>query len=328
MYKTHPMTKFNIYTVAALLPILSLIANSSFAEVRFDLRFINGQKNEFNRNENEWMKKAVIEAATDLGRFIKQDAFVTIQVYSDPSCLYAEAQVRAVAVGSDRNRYTAKVMDRILNNQFIGIQVGIARLWLRFLDLYTGELGDSPSWEGSIRFNTHQFSDFKRLKQVAMHELTHKLGFISFTIRDSRFDETYSDYDRLIVDKDGNPLLISSNENGDLKANPRFNHRGEIFSCGENSKKRNNGNCVKLYNPPAYVPGGSVIHLDSGAYPKNIMTHNGGNYIAWNKYEIGILEDLGYEIDWTNYCKFILNELPNNDFPQECFKRPPTQPEL
>lgn len=114
------------------------------------------------------------------------------------------------------------------------------------------------------------------------------------------------------------------------------------------SKKRNKGQCVKLYNPKPYRKGSSFSHLDTETYPRNLLNNVGGVknykvYNIWNKYEIGIMEDLGYKIDWENYCKMVENELPKayytlivnmndvkgsacyfklkrsiDDFPQEC----------
>lgn len=266
-----------------------LLISSLSAEVRFDLRFTDANGVGFNDPKNKWMIKAVQEGADILGKCIKQNAFVTVEVCSKEDG-YATATRIIKKIESLKAKYITKAMDKILNEneKFSGI------------------------WEGKINFNTDKFLAKHTLKQIVIHELTHTLGLVSLIDPNSYsyFGFSFSDYDQLMVDNAGNHLI--RDDLGwlwdDFKLNQSINFSSNIFACGPNIKKRNNGECLKLYNPTPLEPGSSFSHLDTETYPQNLLNHilNNG-YPIWNKYEIGIMEDLGYQIDWDNYCKIVDN---------------------
>lgn len=326
-----------------LITILFLITTSLSAEVRFDLRFVDEPGIGFNAEGHEWMKKAVTEAADCLGKTIKQHAFVTIEVYADNNPeVYANAPQYLKEIESDKARYISKAMNKILNNEFPTFLEKLGQLWETGTDLLRGRQRFSGLWEGAIVFNTDSFNDFNTLKRITIHELTHTLGFASLSpdMYYNKWSSQPNYFDQLIVDKDGDLLFTPGSLD---KFNPKFDYCCSLFACGPNIKKRNNEQCVKLYNPTTYKSGSSFSHLDDDTYPKNLLNHVGGKYNIWNKYEIGIMEDLGYEIDWEYYCKLVENEIPKpklytlivdrdalqdanyyfilerlNDFPQEC----------
>lgn len=299
-----------------------LMVTSLSAEVRFDIRFTDPAGTGLNDPKNEWMKSAVTEGANTLGKSIKQNAFVAIDIISYKGYAVSPAYLRSIE--SPKSKFITKAMDKILkgdNSKFSGL------------------------FEGKIQLCPDMFSEYNTLKRVVIHELTHALGFISIignpNDSKSNYGKFYSPFDQLIEDSEGNSLIIDNRN--DSKFNPNFNPSLDLFACGSNIKKHNNGECVKLYNPETFSSGSSFSHLDTDTYLKNLLNHKGGSYDIWNKYEIGIMEDLGYNIDWENYCKivenelfksyaltvdmnalknqncyFVLKKLKNNDFPQEC----------
>lgn len=336
-----------------IISILSLTITSLSAEVRFDLRFVDDPGKGFHAEGNAWMKKAVTEAADCLGKTIKQDAFVTIEVLAENTpTMYARAWSPFKKIESVKAKLITKTMNKILNNESPSLMETFDRLRARGSDFLAGRQQRFEGlWEGEIAFNTDHFSDFHSLKRSATHELTHSLGFLAYGAHIYAQDSDlpyFIDFDQFITDGNGNKLLISETMGNDLKPNPQFDRSAEIFACGPNIKKHNKGQCVKLYNPQVYASGASFSHLDTDTYPRNLLNHWGDKYKydIWNKYEIGIMQDLGYEIDWENYCKAVENELKpytldvnmealkgkdcyfvvkkskstNNDFPQECPK--------
>lgn len=290
------MKKYINLIIITLITIISLSA-----EVRFDLRFLDKPGIGFNAEGNEWMKEAVIDAADCLGKTIKQHAFVTIAVYHDPdNNIFAYDTQLLKKIESKQANVITRAMNEILHNEFSGFN------------------NFNGIWEGEIQFNTNRFSDFKSLKSTAIHELTHTLGFISIypdaQYKSFNFFNEHTNFDHLISDKHGNPLLIENLGwiSNYFKLNPQFDFKSEIFACGPNIKHHNDGKCVKLYNPKTYEKGSSFSHLDTETYPRNLLNHRRNDgYTIWNKYEIGIMQDLGLEIDWENYCKIVKNEAPN-----------------
>lgn len=318
--------------------LFSLLVMGSFSlygEVHFNLRFTDPDGTGFNDFKNAWIKEAVEEGTEALGKCIKQNAFVTVEVClsKQPDYLFgiADHSIAHSEVITDKefNKSITKAMNKILkesNEEFNGV------------------------WEGRIKFNIDKVVqmglDSRTIKAVTIHELTHALGFIKgFADNPNTVtNPDYSDFTRLITDLKGNPLIEDLPNN--FKYNSNFDFKSNVYACGPNIKKRNDEKCVRLYNPINYSPGSSFSHLDLNTYPRNLLgpAQRDNQYGHWNKYEIGIMEDLGYEIDWKNYCPSVEEEylrdshtlkinidglegancyciLKNNhkDFPEECF---------
>lgn len=313
--------------ITKIITVSILLITPLFAEVRFDLRFTDPENTGFKDPKNAWMIKAVQEGADLLGKCIEQNAFVTINVHSQ-SNNFADAESDYIEeIHSSQAKYITVAMDKILKgrSKFNGL------------------------WEGTIAFNTEMFRDYDTLKKTTVHELTHILGFNSLSfapfnpkLGKHSIQPYFYDFDLLMVDKNNNPLV----KENDYILNPNFDASlgSDLFACGTNIKKRNDGKCVKLYNPPTFASGASFTHLDIDTYPQNLLNYKNSpsKHPMWNKYEISIMEDLGYKIDFNNYCRIMEDLFPKalsldfnledledksylvinkyaKDFPQECF---------
>lgn len=312
----------------ALLSIITLSTLCSFGEVHFNLQFVDPQGTGFNTPKNEWMKEEAIKGANLLGKVIAQNAQVNIRINATKETPYAWAPAEHYKMINEGqgNKIVLNAQDKILNEK------------------------STPDyqWDGHIEFNLEQFPKDKsdEFKRTFIHELTHTLGFLNFQDPRSKQISKYNDYDKLFHDANGNPFLINNgNSKNDLRTNPRFNPSIELYACGECIRKHNNGKCVKIYNPKVYECGSSFAHVDKDAHPRSIMAdrkcHN--EYCIWNNYELGIIQDLGYKINWDNYCQIVKDLYPatialnvdgtaleesdihfqvieNQDFPKECFE--------
>jgi hypothetical protein len=116
------------------------------------------------------------------------------------------------------------------------------------------------------------------LESVILHEVAHGLGFLSTNVYDKLFDYGSIDqptpFDAYIQTPDGRRLAdmpSPSLELGKTLISP-------LYWIGENGKRANSGEKVKLYTPTIYDAGSSVSHLDESTYTKSgldsVMTPN------------------------------------------------------
>lgn len=306
-----------------ILTILAISASSIFGEVRFNLVFTDKQGAGFNSPKHSWMKQEAEKAANLVGKVIDQNACINIRVNDTKKTPYAWAPAEHYKMISEAN--ATKV---VLNAQH---------------KILSEKTTSDSEWDGHIEFNLEQFSreHSDEFRRTFVHELTHTLGFLNFqNPRESRLSY-YNDYDKLFYDANGNPFIINQ---GGLVKNPKFNSFAELYACGDCIRKHNKGKCVKIYNPKIYECGSSFAHVDRDAHPRSIMADRKSHdeYCIWNNYELGIMEELGYKINWENYYKIIRELYPatillnvdgsvlketntsfqvitNQDFPKECF---------
>ncbi len=116
------------------------------------------------------------------------------------------------------------------------------------------------------------------LQSVILHEVAHGLGFLSADVYDKFFGYGSIDqptpFDAYIQTPDGRRLAdmpTPSLELGKTLTAP-------LYWIGENGKRVNGGEKIKMYTPAIYEPGSSVSHLDEATYSKSgldaVMTPN------------------------------------------------------
>jgi len=116
------------------------------------------------------------------------------------------------------------------------------------------------------------------LESVILHEVAHGLGFLSTDVYDKFFGYGSIDqptpFDAYIQTPDGRRLAdmpTPTLELGKTLTAP-------LYWIGENGKRVNGGEKIKMYTPAIYEPGSSVSHLDEATYSKSgpdaVMTPN------------------------------------------------------
>ena len=116
------------------------------------------------------------------------------------------------------------------------------------------------------------------LQSVILHEVAHGLGFLSADVYDKFFGYGSVDqptpFDAYLQTPDGRRLAdipSPSLELGKILTAP-------LYWIGENGKRVNGGEKVKMYTPANYEPGSSVSHLDEATFSKSgvdsVMTPN------------------------------------------------------
>jgi hypothetical protein len=116
------------------------------------------------------------------------------------------------------------------------------------------------------------------LESVILHEVAHGLGFLSTEVYDNFFGfgslDQPTPFDAYIQTPDGRRLAdipTPSLELGKTLTAP-------LFWIGENGKRVNGGEKIKMYTPAIYEPGSSVSHLDETTFSKSgldaVMTPN------------------------------------------------------
>lgn len=314
----------------SLLLIILFSVLSSFAEVKFNLQFTDNDGFGFKEKEHEWMIDEAKEASELIGKLIKQNAIVNVRVNATDKTPYAWAPTDHYYTIDEKygKKVILKLHHKILNN--------IATL-------------DSEP-DGHVEFNVSKFNNEKpaEFRLTFIHELTHILGFLNCQDPTASQITHYTDFDKLLHDKNGNRFLINTGDSdGHYYINPKFDGSLEMYACGQSLRKQNAGKFIKIYNPPKPEKGSSYTHLDAEFHPRSIMTsHKCKNeYQIWNNCELGILQELGYEINWDNYYeifnkvyppsvtididKTVLEEIDanleviiNSDFPQKCALQP------
>jgi hypothetical protein len=116
------------------------------------------------------------------------------------------------------------------------------------------------------------------LESVILHEVAHGLGFLSADVYDKFFGYGSIDqptpFDAYLQTPDGRRLAdmpTPSLELGKILTAP-------LYWIGDNGKRVNGGEKIKMYTPATYEPGSSVSHLDEATYSKSgvdaVMTPN------------------------------------------------------
>ncbi len=150
-------------------------------------------------------------------------------------------------------------------------------------------------------------------QSVAMHELTHTLGFISeisstgqgAANQTSGSPDVWSTFDRFLTDSAGNPLVnpstfaFDTSKLGVLTGGPGS---GGMFFSGPNAVAAFGGR-VAIFSPNPWQQGSSGSHIDGGpggyineAFLMDPSVSSGLGLRALTTTEQGFLRDLGYSV--------------------------------
>ncbi|MCC6373177.1 MAG: T9SS type A sorting domain-containing protein, partial [Bacteroidia bacterium] len=175
------------------------------------------------------------------------------------------------------------------------------------------------------------------LYEVALHELTHTLGFTSLISASgiSRFgvmNNYYSTYDKFLFNPSGSPLITTSNtcnqqygyafSGGTLNLQPGCpsNYTTDVTVCSV-ACKYNSSNVpnVSVYTPGCFDGGGGTCsHFEDMCYPNNTPTNNNQYFIMSNATNVSVIRrylkneerkvlcDLGYSVT-TTYTSLATN---------------------
>ncbi|BBX05823.1 hypothetical protein MAIC_06260 [Mycolicibacterium aichiense] len=138
-------------------------------------------------------------------------------------------------------------------------------------------------------------------QSTAMHELLHTYGFLSVVDKaGNNTVENWTDFDRFMVDKNGNSVFTGTTFNTAYNSNLTGGVSNGMYFGGANAMAANGGNPVPLYSPSPWESGSSMSHLNddyyTGANEKlmNASSDTGLGVRTLSTIEIGIMKDLGY----------------------------------
>ena len=140
------------------------------------------------------------------------------------------------------------------------------------------------------------------LESVAMHELTHTLGFLSYTDQPgSNTGTTWTVFDSFLVNSDGTKVIGSDYIWRNAYTPNLTGGNGGLYVGGADALAAYGG-LVPIYTPGSWESGSSVSHLNDrvfgGANRKlmNAQVFSGLGIRVLSPVELAILADLGYTI--------------------------------
>jgi len=140
------------------------------------------------------------------------------------------------------------------------------------------------------------------LESVAMHELTHTLGFLSYTDQPgSNTGTNWTVFDSFLVDSAGTKVIGSNYIWRNAYTPNLTGGNGGLYVGGADAVAAYGG-LVPIYTPGSWESGSSVSHLNdrvfSGANRKlmNAQVFSGRGIRVLSPVELAILADLGYTI--------------------------------
>lgn len=138
------------------------------------------------------------------------------------------------------------------------------------------------------------------LYSVALHEVSHMMGFSSYVNSDGTSGISggdpgvFSVYDSFLELGDGTALFGGA---GDFLGTAADLISSDVFFDGPNATAANGGNPVKVYSPNPFNPGSSIAHIQLGG--DEIMQYSIGTGVerrTYNAIEMGILQDIGWSV--------------------------------
>ena len=285
----------------ALLAAMLLVPVQSNAAVNFLFRYTEDNKG-FNDGSQRSadMKVALQEIGEKLGAILNHTATVEVEITSfsinNTDTLASAGQSLTVTgePGVKRGHVEAKIIDRVddfPNSSEAGMQWNFAKTF------HTGKGLPGPGE-----------NDFR---SVALHELTHALGFSSLIEADGQGithrvfnpvteefddsgDEIYSTYDSFLEDRHGNGLV---DVNGDFVA-AITDLVGVVKFDGLEARTSAGGRRITTHTPDSFNPS-SLSHLDGDLYPDDLLGPAitiGTTRRNLSSRNVGILRDIGYDI--------------------------------
>jgi hypothetical protein len=140
------------------------------------------------------------------------------------------------------------------------------------------------------------------LESVALHELTHTLGFLSYTDQPgSNTGTTWTVFDSFLVNADGTKV-IGSNYIWRSAYTPNLTGGNSGLYFSGTDAVAAYGGLVPLYTPSSWESGSSISHLNDRTFTgsnrklMNAQVFSGRGIRTLTPVELGILADLGYTI--------------------------------
>lgn len=140
------------------------------------------------------------------------------------------------------------------------------------------------------------------LESVALHELTHTLGFLSYVdAPGTNTGRSWTVFDSFLVNADGTKVIGNDYAwNAAYTANLTGGNGGLYFG-GADAIAAYGNRRVPVYTPGAWTPGSSISHLNDRVFGVNrtLMTAqvgSGQGIRVLSPIELGILADLGYTV--------------------------------
>lgn len=140
------------------------------------------------------------------------------------------------------------------------------------------------------------------LESVALHELTHTLGFLSYTDQPgSNTGTTWTVFDSFLVNADGTKVIGSNYLWSNAYTPNLTGGNSGLYFSGPDAVAAYGGP-VPLYTPSSWESGSSVSHLNDRTFTgsnrklMNAQVFSGQGIRTLTPVELGILADLGYTI--------------------------------
>ncbi|OYN77052.1 Ig-like domain-containing protein [Mycolicibacterium sphagni] len=180
--------------------------------------------------------------------------------------------------------------------------------------ILTGTDANGNAPDGTVTFNFvkswgygNTISDTQfDFESVAMHELTHALGWTDALDEPGDNNGTnWTTYDKFITNSSGTAAINSTT----YKYNPALESNiigknGGLYFNGPNAVAAYGGKPVPLYTPETYDGGSSIAHTDDNTFNGTIQPRDLMNAVdpfgpgprTFSAVDRGVLEDLGYTL--------------------------------
>lgn len=137
------------------------------------------------------------------------------------------------------------------------------------------------------------------LESVALHELTHTLGFLSYVdAPGANTGRSWTVFDSFLVNADGTKVIGSDYAWKNAYTPNLTGANGGLYFAGADAVAAYS-NLVPIYTPGTWAPGSSISHLNDRVFgvSRTLMTAqvgSGQGIRVLSPIELGVLADLGY----------------------------------
>ncbi|MGB3010381.1 MAG: Ig-like domain-containing protein, partial [Mycobacterium sp.] len=176
-------------------------------------------------------------------------------------------------------------------------------------EILTGVDSNGADADGEINWNFAQnwaFGDSVAygqydLESVALHELTHTLGFLSYVdAPGANTGRSWTVFDSFLVNADGTKVIGNDYAWKNTYTPNLTGANGGLYFAGADAVAAY-GNLVPIYTPGTWAPGSSISHLNDRVFgvSRTLMTAqvgSGRGIRVLSPIELGVLADLGYTV--------------------------------
>ena len=176
-------------------------------------------------------------------------------------------------------------------------------------EILTGVDSNGADADGEINWNFAQnwaFGDSVAygqydLESVALHELTHTLGFLSYVdAPGANTGRSWTVFDSFLVNADGTKVIGNDYAWKNTYTPNLTGANGGLYFAGADAVAAY-GNLVPIYTPGTWAPGSSISHLNDRVFgvSRTLMTAqvgSGQGIRVLSPIELGVLADLGYTV--------------------------------